>query len=111
MFLCGVSYAADCALLDQKASNAGVYISGCISGQKVLGTGRLQFYSAPSQKCVIDGVFILPGERVESYMTYGDFTSVMYINEKTGGDASGWVLTSRLRGTGTGTRFCDTGHP
>jgi hypothetical protein len=68
----------------------------------VIGTGRLQFYSAPSPNCAMAGVFIVPKDKVIAYERSDDgWTSVMYLNPKTGNDVQGWVRTSRLKTTGT----------
>lgn len=68
----------------------------------VTGTGRLQFYSAPDVHCPMDGVFVIPNEKLIAYAQTDDgWSSVMYINPRTGNDVSGWVRSSRLRVTGT----------
>lgn len=96
------AFAVDCAQLDAAASQAGVRIAGASSGRRVVGKGRLQFYSAPDFSCRTPGVFILPGESLDAYVEHRGFVAVLYINPKTGKDASGWVESARLRPTGYG---------
>jgi hypothetical protein len=68
----------------------------------VIGTGRLQFYSAPNANCAMAGVFIIPKDEVIAYARSDDgWSSVMYFNPKTGNDVQGWVRSSRLKATGT----------
>jgi hypothetical protein len=66
--------------------------------RQVLGKGRLQFYSAPNETCPLRGIFILPGEPVVALQQAARFTAVHYVNPRTGGQASGWVLSERLGG-------------
>ena len=96
------SAATDCAALDRKATESGTHIPGYAAIHKVIGRGRLQFYSAPELACKLPGVFILPAESVTAYVTYGEFTSVMYLHPETKEDTEGWVLSSRLEATGYG---------
>ncbi len=68
----------------------------------VTGAGRLQFYSAPNPRCAISGVFVIPNDKLVGYaQTDGGWTSVMYVNPRTGVDVSGWVRSERLKATGT----------
>ena len=68
----------------------------------VIGTGRLQFYSAPRMRCPISGVFVVPKDRLVVYAQTDDgWSSVMYINPRTGSDVAGWARSARLRDVGT----------
>ncbi|QPF84596.1 hypothetical protein IC762_34220 [Bradyrhizobium genosp. L] len=68
----------------------------------VTGTGRLQFYSAPNLHCPINGVFVIPNDQLVAYAQTDDgWSSVMYVNPKTGDDVQGWVRSARLKITGT----------
>jgi hypothetical protein len=68
-------------------------------GEKVIGAGRLQFYSAPDLHCRMKGVFIIPNDSVIAYgQTDDGWTSVMYMK---GNYDQGWVRSSRLKVTGT----------
>lgn len=70
--------------------------------QVVTGAGRLQFHSAPSSACPMKGVFIIPKDQVIAYaQTRDGWSSVMYLNPRTGNDVSGWVRSTRLRTIGT----------
>jgi hypothetical protein len=69
-------------------------------GAVVVGTGRLQFYSAPSSRCPIAGVFVIPRDEVIIHAQTDDgWSSVDYSNANT--DVSGWVRSGRLKTTGT----------
>ncbi len=71
-------------------------------GNVVTGSGRLQFYSAPNLACAMSGVFVIPKDFLVAYArTDSGWTSVMYINPRTGADVSGWVRSERLKITGT----------
>ena len=70
--------------------------------QVVIGSGRLQFHSAPDGDCPMKGVFIIPKDEVTAYARTPDgWSSVMYLNPRTGNDVSGWVRSARLRTIGT----------
>ena len=69
-------------------------------GNVVIGTGRLQFYSAPSVRCAMRGIFVVPGDSLISYAETDDgWVSVMYVGSKN--SVTGWVRGDRLRDTGT----------
>lgn len=91
----------DCGALDRRGNDEGTRIPGHLAIHRVIGEGRLPFHSGPDPRCAIPGVFIIPNDEVIAYVEYGGYTFVMYL-KKGGGDASGWVATERLRGTGTG---------
>lgn len=62
----------------------------------VTGEGRLQFYSAPSFRCAMDGVFVVPKDELVEYARTDDgWSSVIYFSSK--GDAEGWVRSGRLK--------------
>jgi hypothetical protein len=67
----------------------------------VIGTGRLQFHSAPNPGCTMKGVFVILKDELIAYAQSGVWSSVMYSNPKTGNTVSGWVTSSRLKKTGT----------
>jgi hypothetical protein len=68
----------------------------------VVGTGRLQFYSAPESHCAMAGVFVIPKDELVSYAETDDgWASVMYLNPKTGNSVTGWVRAARLKTTGS----------
>ena len=70
--------------------------------QVVTGSGRLRFHSAPDSACQMKGVFIIPKDAVIAYaQTRNGWSSVMYLNPRTGNDVSGWVRSARLKTTGT----------
>ena len=68
----------------------------------VIGTGRLQFYSAPNAACAMPGIFVIPNDELIAYAKSNDgWTSVMYSNPRTGNTVSGWVRSARLKQRGT----------
>jgi len=68
----------------------------------VVGAGRLQFYSAPNLRCPLDGVFVIPRDSLVAYAQTNDgWSSVMYLNPRTGNDVSGWVRSAQLKAIGT----------
>ena len=71
-------------------------------GEVVIGAGRLQFHSAPSLRCPMNGVFVIPRDELVAYALSDDgWSSVMYLNSKTGNSVSGWVRSERLKEIGT----------
>jgi hypothetical protein len=86
-----------CQTAEAGAAKARQVVSAAKAAQVVMGAGRLQFHSAPDLACRQAGVFILTGEAVQARAQYGEFTLVNYVNPRTGGQAQGWVQTSRLR--------------
>jgi hypothetical protein len=67
----------------------------------VIGTGRLQFHSAPNARCPMDGVFVIPKDELIAYAeTSNGWSSVMYVNPRSGNNVSGWVKSTRLKQTG-----------
>jgi hypothetical protein len=68
----------------------------------VVGSGRLQFYLAPNVRCPMAGIFVIPKDELIAYAeTSNGWSSVMYVNPRTGKDVSGWVRSARLKATGT----------
>ena len=98
---CGApALAADCK--EPKAGTDSVPILSPPLGNVVTGSGRLQFYSAPNAGCAMDGVFVIPRDFLVAYArTDSGWSSVMYVNPRTGADVSGWVRSDRLKVTGT----------
>lgn len=91
---------ADCKEPEAGTDKAPMFsppLSGVVTGK-----GRLAFYSAPKRACVMPGVFVIPKDELIAYAQSSDgWTSVMYVNPKTGESVSGWVRSSRLKTTGT----------
>ena len=92
----------NCESIEAAALKSAARIPGNASGYTVVGKGRLPFFSAPEVGCKLIGVFILPGERVNAYLVSSGYVLVMYQNTKTGSEANGWVLQSRLEANGYG---------
>ena len=68
----------------------------------VTGKGRLQFYSAPDPSCAMEGVFVIPRDKLIVYAQSSDgWSSATYSNPRTVNVVSGWVRSSRLKATGT----------
>lgn len=104
-FIIGLSASACAATADCTEPATGTrqvpILSPAISNV-VTGAGRLQFYSAPNVRCPMEGVFVIPRDHLIAYAETGDgWSSVMYMNPRTGADVSGWVRSARLKATGT----------
>ena len=68
---------------------------------KVIGAGRLYFYSAPDARCPIAGLFVVPRDLLVVYsQTQDGWSSVVYFDGESGDD-SGWVRSARLKTLGT----------
>jgi hypothetical protein len=61
------------------------------------GEGRLQFHSAPEERCEIAGTFVVPGDRLEASRVHGRYTLVFYQHPKAARVAAGWVDSARLK--------------
>jgi hypothetical protein len=57
---------AFCRTLERTAEKSEALIPGDRSDHKVIGRGRLQFYSAPDKRCVTPGTFIPPNEKANA---------------------------------------------
>jgi hypothetical protein len=90
----------DCAQLADGARKREVRLNPP-SAYVVAGTGRLPFHLAPDAACRDKNIFVIPGDRLTAYSEYQGYTSVMYLNPKTGQDFSGWVESKRLQFAGT----------
>jgi hypothetical protein len=99
---CSCALAVDCDALNHAAQTSGALVPGSQAVMVSIGTGRIQFYSAPHEGCPSKGIFILPGEDVTAYTEFGDFLYVAYVNSKDHHRAEGWVKTTRLKWTGYG---------
>ncbi|KAB0644160.1 hypothetical protein F7R21_03955 [Burkholderia latens] len=95
--------ASNCDELNKQASKLAIDIPRSQSGMAVIGSGRLQFYSAPDYTCKTPGVFILTGESVDAYTSYHGFTFVAYQNPRKTSPVRGWVRSNRLRSNSLGT--------
>ena len=90
-----------CVSVFEEAEQQQAPIENALSGRGVIGAGRLYFHTAPDKRCPLKNVFVIPGDRLEAYADYGEFTSVIYWNTATGAGTAGWVLSERLAQTGT----------
>lgn len=63
---------------------------------KVIGNSRLYFHSAPKSKCKIKGVFVINGDSLTVYKSYGNWANVMFIS-RDGEDFIGWVQDNRIK--------------
>jgi hypothetical protein len=80
--------ASSCEELNKATADIGShrpYISS------VIGKGRLYFHSAPAEECEEKELFVIPGDRVAMYSTYGPYSQILYKDYVT------WVLTEWLR--------------
>ncbi len=96
----GIAHADDCK--EPEIGTRSVPMFSPPIAAVVTGAGRLQFFSAPNLRCVMSGVFVIPSDELVAYgQTSDGWSSVMYINPRTGNDVSGWVRSDRLKQTGT----------
>ncbi len=94
------AHAEDCT--EPKTGTKDVPIFSAPLAHVVTGSGRLQFYSAPHLSCAMNGVFVIPNDKLVCYaQTDSGWMLVMYVNPRTGADVSGWVRSERLKATGT----------
>ncbi|MBR8240640.1 hypothetical protein FEP12_03103 [Burkholderia multivorans] len=91
-----------CDDLNNRTSETAVRILHSEGKMTVIGSGRLQFYSAPDLSCKIPGVFILPGESVVAEKSDRGFTFVAYRSAKKDGPVLGWVKSDRVKHNGVG---------
>ncbi|MEG3128746.1 hypothetical protein SC171_13540 [Pantoea cypripedii] len=96
-----VSANDSCQNLDKNAISQGARFNNTQNIYRVGGEGRLQFYSAPDKKCLIDHVFVIPGDSLIAYIEYEDFYRVMYLS-RNNEQVSGWVEKNRLSETHKG---------
>lgn len=92
----------DCAASEANAKRFGVHIAGSESGRTTIGKGRVFFYSAPEPECKMASTFVVPGETLNAYIEHNGFTFVLYQNLTTATQASGWVISARLKDNGYG---------
>lgn len=90
-----------CENVSEQAKLKPIVIPSYQSGRVVIGSGRLQFYSAPDAKCKIKGVFVVPGDSLDASAEYGNYASVIYY-DKSDKSVFGWVEKNRLKENGVG---------
>lgn len=94
-------YAVDCDALERLGSWKGYLIPSWRSGRDVVGRGELALYSAPNQACRVAGEAIPAESRLDAYVDYKGFTSIMFFDPD-GEQVTGWVVTRRLKPNGYG---------
>lgn len=65
----------------------------------VVGTERLYFHTVPDSKCREEGVFVIPGDKLQAEVEYGphgEWTLAKFTTKK-GKEVIGWVRTDRLQ--------------
>lgn len=67
---------------------------------KAIGTGHLDFHSAPDAACRIAGTFVIARDRLVGNHELRGWTSVMFMT-RADDDVQGWVRSERLKVTGT----------
>lgn len=90
-----VAEAADCGALARQAEEKGVTLAPPNS-DRVTGTGRLFFHTAPDAACRDPKVFVIPKDTVTAYSEYQGYSYVMYLNPNTLVSVNGWVESKRL---------------
>ncbi|RVU76097.1 hypothetical protein [Pantoea dispersa] len=90
-----------CAKLDKSGISNGVRFDNTDNLYKVGGKGHLQFYSAPDEKCLLKGIFVVPNDDLYAYVEQNGFYRVMYLTND-GDQIMGWVKKDRLLATHKG---------
>ncbi len=102
LFIPFFSYANSfCDRLNRDVEREQYYINSDESGYKVKTRGRTYFYSAPSEVCKLNHVFIIRSNHVDVQAEYNGYSSVIFF-KKDGNPIQGWVKTDSLIPTGTG---------
>lgn len=94
--------ADSCDALLVKAEQEQILIPGYQAIHTISGAGRAYFHSAPADTCINKQLFLAPGDSVIAYADYQEFASVLFLHPKTGAETQGWILSRRLKTTGTG---------
>ena len=86
---------SNCTKLADEAGDSGIpyYPS---AEAKVIGGGKVGFYSSPNAKCKVKGVFVVKGNYLTVFKTYKDWVNVMYV-AKNGEDFIGWLPESKVK--------------
>ncbi|MFA6179327.1 MAG: hypothetical protein WC696_06935 [Candidatus Methylopumilus sp.] len=66
---------------------------------KVIGGGKVGFYSSPNAECKIKGVFVVKGNYLPVYKSYKGWVNVMYV-AKDGEDFIGWLPENKVKVVG-----------
>lgn len=56
---------------------------------------RVSFYSAPDERCKMEGLFVIANDVLRAYKHYGGYTYISFTNAK-GENIPGWVNTSAI---------------
>ena len=100
IFLNSYAIASDfCADLGNKAHVEQAYLERSKSIFEVISKNRLYFNSAPSNKCKVKDLFLVPGDKVIGYAEYDNFLSAAYFKGD-GDSVDGWLDMTQLKNTG-----------
>lgn len=97
----GIEASSQCEDLDHNSYRGQFNINPANSGYEVFGVGRLYFYSAPDERCIIKNIYMVRGDQVDAYAEYNNYLFVIYFT-KIGHEVSGWLHKNRLRSTHQG---------
>lgn len=96
---CSFAHEINCEKLSDEAEDKGSVIIPRITFE-VATKGRLQFYSAPSDECIMPGIFIIKGDSIISQVEYNGWLQIAYI-KKDNEMISAWIKNlTKLRKTG-----------
>ncbi|QGF27360.1 hypothetical protein EE896_11155 [Pantoea eucalypti] len=84
-----------CEKLDKSGITNGVQLDNTDNLYKVGGKGHLLFYSAPDEKCLLKGIFVIPNDHLYAYVELNGFYRVMYLSNNDD-QIMGWVKKNRL---------------
>lgn len=86
---------SNCTKLADEAGISGIHYYPSAEA-KVIGSGKVGFYSSPNAKCKIKGEFVVKGNYLTVYKSYKSWVNVMYV-AKDGEDLIGWLPESKVK--------------
>lgn len=98
--LATTSAASDfCDTIKKTAEIKQAYLAHNKNNFIVVSKGRLYFKSAPSERCALKNLFLIPGDQVIGYTEYNGFISAAYFKQN-GESVDGWLDEKWLKNTG-----------
>ena len=99
-FSLGATSASDfCDTIKNTAEIKQAYLAHNKNNFIVVSKGRLYFKSAPSGRCALKNLFLIPGDQVIGYTEYNGFISAAYFKQN-GDSVDGWLDEKWLKNTG-----------
>ena len=99
-FSLGATSASDfCDTIKKTAEIKQAYLAHNKNNFIIVSKGRLYFKSAPSERCALKNLFLIPGDQVIGYTEYNGFISAAYFKQN-GDSVDGWLDEKWLKNTG-----------